>query len=1682
MSTNPLPTRQFISPSNPRSSKLISASTEDRQPNENRVNKRAEAPPALRSAPTPRVRNSFALGTRLKAGNGQIVSRGGGNGRGRGMVGSGGTRPATSARLGSDKQGWVSGPNPSTGIQGAGEAGYKSAWSGAIANMVRNRKQQETSTSTLRPKPTFPHLPKKPQLSFPEFRPNARGQLLHNNEDPDDMPPPTPKPLFFSQSSEMQSQSREVVPRQKTMLNWSGKPHMNFGLNANAVGASQLRGRLESLVENGQQDAHGMDGPREAKRRRLDYGQGDSMHGSTTGGSTSTTLMNGQKEADITMQEPEEQQGQPTVPAHNFSSPSLPSLLPLTAQPEPEPRLQTQSQTQPQREADITMQEPKEQQQQSTVLVHHSSSSPSPPSPLPLTAQPEPEPQLQTQSQAQPLPQSQPEPEQPQTQTTSSQIQTVQIRVKSEERDSLIPRSPTASTSTSSPPHPSSSSSRYSMLTGSHWAHPLPDDCLKTKNKAGWKDARQVWYEREAERLKGKGLKIVRWFFRDDGMTIDWRSPKPVWSDTLLPVDSDNDGKQGQGEGEASTSIQKTNITDTMKKGNNANTGTDRNAMDVDVYLDVNPNTLTSSTPASIQSTTAKNTFTTTKPSQPSQSLYTTSHPPAFVATTNTNADANTRVNPDSNSNSNSNLTANPNPQTKSQPKKKPKMKRRRKNLLAGGRPPPPPPDPHMLKLLESGTGLDANSAIDLTLAWDKSEFTEGSRSESGIGIGAGAGVAGARAGSGGHDNGNSTGTGNVAGRDGGVDTDINVDMDVDGHKDKDNDGKKDDRDKPPHMDMDLHREMAIVEEQTGTPRVGQTETETEMQRAPSERPHRSIPTVGRPQSIEPIPPVSQLDERQTPTQTPIQAHTQTHIQSEIALPPPPECQPQLQSQSRRSEIQETHAGWTTIPEPRSPSRSPGLELGRELDQVSATDYDWIELFGESDVEPERERDQLLVGVGVSVGSGSGPGSSGRGRGRGAIRTYGGRNKGKGTTSTTSQGGPERSILDYRISLGDVERVRERGMQEHAEAEAEQMKMDMDTPPIGNVSALSGSASLTTATTSTQGGKSPDNSSTDFDPNSPPDASITATVTVIPIEIPPSLAASVNETTYVPHFEKGKRSSLTPSGSGTGPYSPPTVTVGRRSALGRKASEVLSGAGSRTSSGSPTRAANSARASPAASSSMTTIHHSGSTSQLADLAERLKQPNVISSSRPETTTPSSDKADKQSVLQTVTQTHIDYHRHSDQAGSLSSTPGTLSVSSHSPPASSETELQPLQKQLSQQPPSIPHLDLRRCSITSKSHSSPRFSFQSGQPNTQSKFKSKSPIASKTKLQPKVHHRSSNASTSSLDCDKEADKNLNELEEGEDGLIIVGNFNGSEDEPKPEHHTQVDVEMRYSGSSNIANARAVEKGKGKQADAVDPDNSINSRVTLTVGSAREARALPPASLLNPLHDRQKLKMERLALEFLKQFVLTFDNDRSALESAYTGAGIFSCTVHQLHPLAGSDLSTSAARRFAAEVLDVPMPIQGSSKIGQALRSLGRHEFFPRDSTLDLDYDLLYLGHESTASLPPSFFPSTSPSPSHQSSPNDLSILLTAHSQLVIPFPGEPSLDQRVAIDQTFLLIKPENKVAKSTGTLTLTKDGHDWCGWPLDVLSHQMVVRDVPWLPANKLRKVMPWLDEVIGDG
>ncbi|TFY61070.1 hypothetical protein EVJ58_g4738 [Rhodofomes roseus] len=82
-------------------------------------------------------------------------------------------------------------------------------------------------------------------------------------------------------------------------------------------------------------------------------------------------------------------------------------------------------------------------------------------------------------------------------------------------------------------PSPALPSGPVPVKEGALRCAPIPEACKK--GRPGFQEKRRAWVAEKKKYLQKLNIEPVRVFLRDDGMVIDWSSPIPVMSDTLLP-------------------------------------------------------------------------------------------------------------------------------------------------------------------------------------------------------------------------------------------------------------------------------------------------------------------------------------------------------------------------------------------------------------------------------------------------------------------------------------------------------------------------------------------------------------------------------------------------------------------------------------------------------------------------------------------------------------------------------------------------------------------------------------------------------------------------------------------------------------------------------------------------------------------------------------------------------------------------------------------------------------------------------------------------------------------------------------------------------------------------------------------------------------------------------------------
>ncbi|KAJ7235576.1 hypothetical protein C8J57DRAFT_1728636 [Mycena rebaudengoi] len=129
-----------------------------------------------------------------------------------------------------------------------------------------------------------------------------------------------------------------------------------------------------------------------------------------------------------------------------------------------------------------------------------------------------------------------------------SPIRVDALAVKTEESPSELPPSPPPPAPRSPPPPicvkteartpspPPANPPRRAVTSGSKRCFPVPYDCTRAARNTDFAANRRKWARSECTLLRDLGLHVEKFFFRDDGMVIEWTSSEPVWLDTLRPV------------------------------------------------------------------------------------------------------------------------------------------------------------------------------------------------------------------------------------------------------------------------------------------------------------------------------------------------------------------------------------------------------------------------------------------------------------------------------------------------------------------------------------------------------------------------------------------------------------------------------------------------------------------------------------------------------------------------------------------------------------------------------------------------------------------------------------------------------------------------------------------------------------------------------------------------------------------------------------------------------------------------------------------------------------------------------------------------------------------------------------------------------------------------------------------
>ncbi|KAL1755808.1 hypothetical protein FB107DRAFT_212810 [Schizophyllum commune] len=209
-----------------------------------------------------------------------------------------------------------------------------------------------------------------------------------------------------------------------------------------------------------------------------------------------------------------------------------------------------------------------------------------------------------------------------------------------------------------------------------------------------------------------------------------------------------------------------------------------------------------------------------------------------------------------------------------------------------------------------------------------------------------------------------------------------------------------------------------------------------------------------------------------------------------------------------------------------------------------------------------------------------------------------------------------------------------------------------------------------------------------------------------------------------------------------------------------------------------------------------------------------------------------------------------------------------------------------------------------------------------------------------------------------------------------------------------------------------------------------DDVFASMLSSNGGARQESTVNGAADSLAKFRAQRRREMQQLTEGFISRYIQTFERDRELLEGAYASCAQFSIRTHA-QDASGAALVKRFSRSYPAmpgSVLiaqDIPRAI-GRAEVMDVLRDLGPHTYFPRGKKFDLDCDHVFLADVDGSG----------------------DVLLSFYGGIVLLDDEGFPTDDRLSIDQTMLLREDSGKMDDES--------------WPMAIVSHQMIVKDVPW--------------------
>ncbi|KAJ3985274.1 hypothetical protein F5890DRAFT_1511262 [Lentinula detonsa] len=247
------------------------------------------------------------------------------------------------------------------------------------------------------------------------------------------------------------------------------------------------------------------------------------------------------------------------------------------------------------------------------------------------------------------------------------------------------------------------------------------------------------------------------------------------------------------------------------------------------------------------------------------------------------------------------------------------------------------------------------------------------------------------------------------------------------------------------------------------------------------------------------------------------------------------------------------------------------------------------------------------------------------------------------------------------------------------------------------------------------------------------------------------------------------------------------------------------------------------------------------------------------------------------------------------------------------------------------------------------------------------------------------------------------RTLTNIEEANVGETQGSSFTGTDDSGDTEEEKQVrdelglnpglnDPDMQVRLDREEHTSEPLEQSfhliESVELPNFETDSSIRHapRVEAAQTSSEETRGYRHPSLhrspTTVVDMGEKAKMERLAIDFLRRYINSWEYDRASLARAYAPNAVFSCSVTLPETSSGISIDKSPTHAFASHfatsmsavnpnsftssrrVRGPPVPIQTPTVITPALLLLDpqrAYTFFPRGGQAEVAYDVLYLGN-------------------------------------------------------------------------------------------------------------------------